>query len=62
MPPTYNIIFATLMSRLSDVMNRLGEPMRAKAYKTAEESILSMREEIHSIKDLEKQRDWTNDS
>ena len=55
MPPTYNIIFATLMSRLSDVMNRLGEPMRAKAYKTAEESILSMREEIHSIKDLEKQ-------
>jgi len=37
-----NAVFAQLMNRLSTAMNQLGEPMRAKAYKKAEESILSL--------------------
>ena len=52
---SHNAVFAQLMNRLSTAMNQLGEPMRAKAYKKAEESILSMTEDIHSIKDLANQ-------
>ena len=43
------------MNRLSTAMSQLGEPMRAKAYKTAEESILSMTEDIRSVQDLANQ-------
>jgi NAD-dependent DNA ligase len=52
MNQAYNARFADLLSRLSTVMNQMGEPMRAKAYKTAEDVILGHTEEIHSIKDL----------
>ena len=52
---SHNAVFAQLMNRLSTAMNQLGEPMRAKAYKKAEESILSMTEDIHSMKDLANQ-------
>ena len=52
---SYNSKFAELLSRLSTAMNQLGEPMRAKAYKTAEESILSMTQDIHSIDNLNNQ-------
>jgi NAD-dependent DNA ligase/DNA polymerase/3'-5' exonuclease PolX len=51
----YNTVFAQLMNRLSTAMSQLGEPMRAKAYKTAEESILSMTEDIRSVQDLANQ-------
>jgi NAD-dependent DNA ligase len=50
---TYNQEFANLLSRLSAVMANIGEPMRAKAYKKAEESILGTTTEIRSIKDLD---------
>jgi NAD-dependent DNA ligase len=49
----YNQEFASLLSRLSTVMGHIGEPMRAKAYKTAEETILGMTTEIRDIKDLD---------
>jgi NAD-dependent DNA ligase len=52
---SYNTVFAQLMNRLSTAMSQLGEPMRAKAYKTAEESILSMTEDIRSVQDLANQ-------
>ena len=52
---SYNTVFAQLMTRLSTAMTQLGEPMRAKAYKTAEESILSITEDIYSVKDLANQ-------
>ena len=52
---SHNAVFAQLMNRLSTAMSQLGEPMRAKAYKTAEDSILSMTEDIHSVKDLANQ-------
>jgi len=50
---SYNEIFASLLSRLSAVMMNTGEPMRAKAYKKAEETILGMTTEIKNIKDLD---------
>ena len=49
---TYNEKFASLLSRLSTVMGNIGENMRAKAYKKAEETILGMTTEIRSINDL----------
>ena len=50
---SYSEIFASLLSRLSTVMMNTGEPMRAKAYKKAEETILGMTTEIKNIKDLD---------
>jgi len=50
---TYNEKFASLLSRLSTVMGNIGEHMRAKAYKKAEETILGMTTEIRSINDLD---------
>lgn len=50
----YNTQFANLLSRLSTVMSQLGEQMRAKAYKTAEESILTITKNINSIDDLKE--------
>ena len=52
MAETLNIQFANLLSRLSDVMLRTGEPMKSRAYKKAEETILGMTTEIKSIKDI----------
>ena len=55
MGPPYNAQFANLLSRLSSVMSQLGEQMRAKAYKTAEESILSIKKDILTIDELKDQ-------
>ena len=52
MSETLNIQFANLLSRLSDVMMRTGEPMKSRAYKKAEETILGMTTEIKSIDDI----------
>ena len=49
---SYNNLFAGLLSRLSEAMNRAGEQMKAKAYKKAEETILSFTSEIHSVADI----------
>jgi NAD-dependent DNA ligase len=43
---------AGLMSKLSEIMTRTGEPMKARAYKKAEETILSTQTEIKSASDL----------
>ena len=51
--PPYNTLFASLLAKLSTAMISSGEPMRAKAYKSAEEAILATTEEINSVKDLE---------
>jgi NAD-dependent DNA ligase len=50
---SYNEKFASLLSRLSTVMGNIGEHMRSKAYKKAEETILGMTTEIRSINDLD---------
>ena len=50
---SYNQEFANLLSRLSVVMANIGEHMRSKAYKKAEETILGMTTEIRNIKDLD---------
>ena len=52
MVETLNIQFANLLSRLSDVMLRTGEPMKSRAYKKAEETILGMTTEIKSVNDI----------
>ena len=52
MTETLNEKLAKLMSKLADIMMRTGEPMRAKAYKNAEETILSIQTEIKSVDDL----------
>ena len=49
---SYNNIFAGLLSRLSDAMARSGEPMKARAYKKAEETILGFITEIKSVEDI----------
>ena len=49
----YNQEFANLLSRLSIVMANIGEHMRSKAYKKAEETILGITTEIRNIKDLD---------
>jgi len=49
---SYNNIFAGLLSRLSDAMARSGEPMKARAYKKAEETILGFTGEIKSVEDI----------
>ena len=43
---------AKLMSTLADIMMRTGEPMKARAYKKAEETILSTQTEIKEANDL----------
>ena len=43
---------AKTMSKMADIMNRNGEPMRSKAYKKAEETILTIPHEIKSINDV----------
>ena len=43
---------AKLMSTLADIMTRTGEPMKARAYKKAEETILSIQTEIKEANDL----------
>ena len=43
---------AKTMSKMADIMNRNGEPMRSKAYKKAEETILTIQHEIKSINDV----------
>jgi NAD-dependent DNA ligase/DNA polymerase/3'-5' exonuclease PolX len=43
---------AKTMSKMADIMNRNGEPMRSKAYKKAEETILTIPYEIKSINDV----------
>jgi len=50
---SYNEIFATLLGRLSTAMSNIGEQMRAKAYKAAEEAILGITTPITSVKDLD---------
>lgn len=52
MAETLNEKLAKIMSKLSDIMMRTGEPMRAKAYRNAEETILGIQTEIKSIDDL----------
>jgi len=47
-----NIKLAALMSKLSDIMMRTGEPMRARAYNKAEETILAMDTDITTADDL----------
>lgn len=47
-----NIKLAALMSKLSDIMMRTGEPMRARAYSKAEETILAMDTDIKTADDL----------
>ena len=49
---SYNNIFADLLSRLSDAMSRTGEPMKARAYKKGEETILGFTTEIKSVGDI----------
>jgi NAD-dependent DNA ligase len=51
--PPYNALFASLLSKLSTAMSTVGEQMRSRAYKRAEETILSTTEDINSVKDLE---------
>jgi DNA polymerase beta len=43
---------ANLMSKLSDLMMKIGEPMKSRAYKKAEETILGMETEITSVDSL----------
>lgn len=43
---------AKIMSKMSDIMNRNGEQIRARAYKKAEETILTISDEIKSIDDV----------
>ena len=43
---------AKTMSKMADIMNKNGEPMRSKAYKKAEETILTIPYEIKSINDV----------
>jgi DNA polymerase beta len=52
MEESYNSKFANLLSRLSDAMMRSGEPMKARAYKKGEETILGFTTEIRSIDDI----------
>jgi len=47
-----NIKLAALMAKLSDIMMRTGEPMRARAYNKAEETILAMDTDITTADDL----------
>jgi NAD-dependent DNA ligase len=51
-PESMNEKLAKIMSTLTDIMVRTGEPMRAKAYRNAEETILSMQTEIKEANDL----------
>lgn len=43
---------AKIMSKMSDIMYRNGEQIRARAYKKAEETILTISDEIKSIDDV----------
>ena len=52
MEETMNEKLAKLMSKMSDIMTRNGESMRSKAYKKAEETILTINHEITTIDDL----------
>jgi len=52
MGESYNNKFVNLLSRLSDAMMKSGEPMKARAYKKAEETILAFTTEIRSIDDI----------
>ena len=52
MEESYNSKFANLLSRLSDAMMRSGEPMKARAYKKGEETILGFTTDIRSIDDI----------
>ena len=47
-----NIKLAQIMAKLSDIMQRTGEPMRARAYNKAEEAILTMDTEIKTADDV----------
>ena len=47
-----NIKLAALMAKLSDIMMRTGESMRARAYNKAEETILAMDTDIKTADDL----------
>ena len=50
----YNEEFVDILSQLEDIMQRQGEPFRARAYHKAAESIMTFPEEITDPKQIEK--------
>jgi NAD-dependent DNA ligase/DNA polymerase/3'-5' exonuclease PolX len=53
---TYNEEYVSVLSQLEDIMMRQGEPFRAKAYRTAAESIMMYPNDITDPKQLEGQK------
>jgi NAD-dependent DNA ligase/DNA polymerase/3'-5' exonuclease PolX len=52
---SYNDEFIKIMEELADIMTRQGEPFKARAYKTAAESIMAYPDPIYKSNQLEKQ-------
>lgn len=50
--PPYNEAFISMLGKLHSIMMSKGEPFRARAYKKAQETILSMTEPILSLEQL----------
>jgi len=48
----YNEEFIDALNELEDIMLKKGEPFRAKAYRSASESIITYEKDIHSASDL----------
>ena len=51
---SYNDSFIKTMEELADIMSRQGEPFKARAYKTAAESIMAYPDPIYNAKQIEK--------
>ena len=47
-----NEIFIDVLERLSTLMMKKGEVMRSRAYTKAQETIMNINEDIHSVNDL----------
>ena len=50
----YNEKYAAILSQIAAIMNKKGEPFRAKAYQKAENAILSIGVNISSVKQLKE--------
>lgn len=52
--PPYNEAFIKVLTRLNEMLSAQGEPFRARAYKRAQETILSITHDITSVDELKK--------